>query len=184
MKKIVCFCLIVTSLSFGQNKKEDISFNEIKGNLLLAPIGALELTYENDFSEHQGIGISAFFRFSDVDIHTKFSLTPYYRYYFGKNVAKGFFVESFAMYNQYKPYDKYIFTNNEPFFIGQMKESQMENDFALGLGMGSKWLAGDNFIIEINAGFGLNLFNDYSTSSTLYGEKYVGRLGIILGQRF
>lgn len=184
MKKIVCFCLISMCIGFAQDKKDNISFNEIKGNLLLAPAGIIELTYENDFSEHQGFGLAAFLKFSDVDFHTKFSLTPYYRYYFGKKYAKGFFAESFVMYNQYKPNDKYIFTNNDFFYTFQKKESEIESDLAFGLGMGSKWLIDDDFIVELNAGVGLNLFNEYSKSSTLFGEKYVGRLGIILGYRF
>jgi Protein of unknown function (DUF3575) len=180
MKKALFFCIVLVSLGFSQDKKESDDFNEIKGNVLIAPLGMIEVVYEKDFSEHQGFGIAAFFRFSDVDLHTKFSLTPYYRYYFGKESAKGFFAEGFAMYNQYQPNDKLIFTG----FVIQMKESPVQNDLAFGLGMGSKWLIGGDFILEINAGFGLNLFNENSRKSTLLGERYVPRLGISLGQRF
>ena len=50
-------------------------------------------------------------------------------------------------------------------------------DFALGFGVGSKWIHKKGFVFEINAGIGRNLFSDNS-------PKIVGRGGITLGYRF
>jgi hypothetical protein len=50
-------------------------------------------------------------------------------------------------------------------------------DFALGFGLGSKWIHRKGFVFEINAGIGRNLFSDYS-------PEVVGRGGITLGYRF
>jgi hypothetical protein len=50
-------------------------------------------------------------------------------------------------------------------------------DFALGFGLGSKWVHKRGFVFEINAGIGRNLFSNNS-------PEVVGRGGISLGYRF
>ena len=52
-------------------------------------------------------------------------------------------------------------------------------DFALGFGLGAKWVTKKGFIFEINGGVGRNLFNSSDTDFEI-----VGRGGITLGYRF
>jgi hypothetical protein len=50
-------------------------------------------------------------------------------------------------------------------------------DFALGFGLGSKWIHKRGFVFEIGAGIGRNLISSNSL-------EVVGRGGITLGYRF
>ena len=175
MKKLfVLICLTSSLFGFSQEKETvDFKRNELKGNALLLVIGAGEFTYERLLSEESGVGVSLFFNYDD-QFYTKFSLTPFYRFYFSKKPAAGFFVEGFGMLNSY---DSYVYNNNsyDPY------NSNIENrtDFALGFGLGSKWITKKGFLFEINAGVGRNLFNSNDTDNEI-----VGRGGITLGYRF
>jgi hypothetical protein len=176
MKKLfILLCL--TSFLSGFSQEEitiAVKKNELKGNALFLVLGAGEITYERIFNEDSGFGISLFF-VKEEDFDTQFSLTPYYRAYFGKKQAAGFFAEGFGMlnsgnagtYSQYNPASQNYDT---------VKGKQF-TDFALGFGLGSKWVHKKGFVFEINAGIGRNLFNNNSPEVT-------GRGGITLGYRF
>ena len=178
MKKLfILMCL--SSFLFGYSQeKETVDFkrNELKGNALLLVIGAGEFTYERLLSEESGVGVSLFFNYDD-QFYTKFSLTPFYRFYFSKKPAAGFFVEGFGMMNSY---DSYVYNNNS-YDPSMPYNSNIEDrtDFALGFGLGSKWINKKGFLFEINAGVGRNLFNSNDTDNEI-----VGRGGITLGYRF
>lgn len=178
MKKLfVLICLTSSLFGFSQEKETiDFKRNELKGNALLLVIGAGEFTYERLLNEESGVGVSLFFNYDD-QFYTKFSLTPFYRFYFSKKPAAGFFVEGFGMLNSY---DSYVYDNNssDPY---SSYNSNIENrtDFALGFGLGSKWINKKGFLFEINAGVGRNLFNSNDTDNEI-----VGRGGITLGYRF
>jgi hypothetical protein len=173
MKKLfVLLCLSIFSFGYSQ-EKIDFPKNEIKGNALFLVAGALEVTYERILNEESGVGVSLFVPY-DNDIDVNFSLTPYYRFYFGKKPAAGFFVEGFGMLNSY---DDTIYTgqNNN----NSTHKDVTRTDFALGFGLGAKWITQKGFVFEINSGVGRNLFN---SSDTDY--EIVGRGGITLGYRF
>ena len=175
MKKLVLLLFLV-SFSFGYSQeKEQVDFkkNEIKGNALFLVAGALEVTYEHLLNEESGIGVSLFVPY-DNSINTNFSLSPFYRFYFGKKPAAGFFVEGFGMLNSYTQQASTgsFFTN----YIGPEKDV---TDFALGFGLGAKWITNKGFIFEINGGVGRNLINSNDKDFEI-----VGRGGITLGYRF
>ena len=74
-------------------------------------MGTFEATYERILNEKSSLGISTLYVFnnenSNEDIN--FMLSPYYRRYFGKKTASGFFVEGFGMLSSIdgkKIYDK------------------------------------------------------------------------------
>ncbi len=175
MKKIVlALCIIATTFGYGQEKEQDsFAKNEIKGNAIMLVAGALEGTYERLLNEESGVGVSLFVSY-DESINTKFSLTPYYRFYFGKKPAAGFFVEGFGMLDSYtQP------ASESDWFTNYEGPEKNVTDFALGFGLGSKWVTKKGFVFEINGGIGRNLFN---SSDTDY--EIVGRGGITLGYRF
>ncbi|MFV8345663.1 DUF3575 domain-containing protein [Flavobacterium sp. ZB4P13] len=177
MKKLfVIMCLSSFLFGFSQEKETtDFKKNELKGNALMLVAGAVEFTYERLLNEESGAGVSLFFSY-DEDVYTKFSLTPYYRFYFGKKPAAGFFAEGFGMLNTYQG-ETYYYNNGMSTTI---KEEQI-TDFALGFGLGGKWVTKKGFVFELNAGVGRNLFNEKSND---YDQKIVGRGGITLGYRF
>src|SRR3970282_1362359 len=176
MKKLFVLMCLASFLSGFSQEKETIDFkkNELKGNVLFLVLGAGEITYERLINEDSGLGVSLFF-VKEQDFDTQFSLTPYYRSYFGKKTAAGFFVEGFGMINSGNTgsYSQYDSVNQNYYTV----EGKNFTDVALGFGLGAKWKQKRGFIFEINAGIGRNLFNSDS-------PEVVGRGGITLCYRF
>lgn len=172
MKKIIFLLCLTSFLSAYSQENETTVFkkNELKGNALFLVAGAFEGTYERLLSEESGIGVSLFVSYDD-DISENFSVTPYYRFYFGKKPAAGFFVEGFGMLNST---DTAIYTGEYNYY-----SEITTTDFALGFGLGAKWITAKGFVFEINGGAGRNLFNSDESD-----YEIVGRGGITLGYRF
>jgi hypothetical protein len=165
--------LFVLNLGFSQDKeKVDFPKNEIKGNALFLVAGAIEVTYERLLNEESGAGVSLFVPYTS-NIDTKFSLSPYYRFYFGQKPAAGFFAEGFGML------DSYTQQAGGALFSNYSGPEKNVTDFALGFGLGGKWVTKKGFIFEINGGVGRNLFNSSDTD-----HQAVGRGGVTLGYRF
>jgi hypothetical protein len=176
MKKLlVLLCLSAFTFGYSQEKTTvDFPKNEIKGNALFLVAGAVEVTYERLLNEESGIGVSLFVPYVN-DVSQNFNLTPFYRFYFGKKPAAGFFVEGFGMLNSYSEnYDMY----DSNFNVVKI-DGENTTDFALGFGLGGKWVTKRGFVFEINGGVGRNLFNSNDAD-----YEIVGRGGITLGYRF
>jgi hypothetical protein len=175
MKKIFILLLCIAGLNASAQEETRLDFkkNEFKGNALFLVLGTLELTYERLINEESGVGISVHVPFTnESDIN--FSVTPYYRFYFGKKPAAGFFVEGFGMLNQV---EDSIYDYNSNF---EDKEKTI-TDLAFGLGLGGKWITKRGVLFEINAGLGRNLFNEYNDNRDY---EFIGRGGITVGYRF
>jgi len=172
MKKVLLLLILGFSISGIAQETEVVSFkkNEMKINAAFLVAGALEVSYERILNEESAFGASLFLAIDD-DIDTKLMFTPYYRYYFGKKPAAGFYAEGFGMLNNYESY-KYNTVGNE-------SRTTNRTDFALGFGIGGKWITKKGFIFEINGGVGRNLFNSTDTD-----YEIVGRGGITFGYRF
>jgi hypothetical protein len=181
MKKtllVLLVSLLLSYSSFSQESKQDNAtdqnFNELKLNGLFLVLGAFDVTYERTINEESAFGINVFLPFdNDISDDINYYISPYYRFYFGNKYAAGFFVEGFGMLNST---NDYIYSSDDFNF-----DSQKENitDFALGIGLGGKWLTKSGFIGELNAGVGRNLFNN-----DRYDYEIVGKIGVTLGYRF
>lgn len=168
--------LFCYATSFSQNETEPSTstqnFNELKLNGLYLVLGAFDVTYERTINEESAFGLNVFLPFDDdVNDDINYYISPYYRFYFGNKYAAGFFVEGFGMLNS---------TNEYNYLIGS-NTSRKENitDFALGIGLGGKWITKSGFIGELNLGFGRNLFNN-----DRYDYEIIGKVGITIGYRF
>lgn len=190
MKKIILFfTLTVFTIGYSQEnvattfKEEAPTFskNELKGNALFLIIGAVEITYERIINGDSGAGLTFFVAYDENNFNMKYSVTPYYRFYFGKKPAAGFFVGGFAMYNQFEDYcsncDYYYDENFDPIYRNNREE--VSNNFALGISVGAKWVIKNGFILEINSGIGRNLYRSNDDAPDIIGNG-----GIILGYRF
>ena len=177
MKKLFTLLFLSSFLSGFSQEKETTDFkrNELKVNALMLVAGAFEFTYERILNEESAVGISLFVPY-DNTIDTNFSLSPYYRFYFGKKPAAGFFAEGFGMLNNYD-YSNYISNNGST----PIYDEGSATDFALGFGLGGKWITKKGFVFEINSGVGRNLFNSTSKDSEI---QNVGRGRISLSYRF
>ncbi len=182
MKKIILVAFLSISI-FGINAqetepiKEAQKQNEIKINGLYLVLGAVEVTYEHLLNEESGVGISVFLPFDDeVNDDINYYISPYYRFYFGKKYAAGFFVEGFGMLNSYK--DNTIFFNDQ-FDVVSTNDENI-TDFALGIGVGGKWITNRGMFAEVNFGVGRNLFNDRDFDD----YEVIGKASISIGIRF
>jgi len=174
MKKILVVLVFAVGFSTFAQEKDSLVFkrNEIKGNALLLVAGVFEATYERLVNDESGFGISANVALTN-EADLNFAITPYYRFYFGKKPAAGFFAEGFGMLNQY---DDIIYDVNN---INE--QGKTITDFAFGIGVGSKWISRRGVTFEINLGFGRNLFSEYNKDRNY---EFVPRGGITIGYRF
>jgi hypothetical protein len=148
--------------------------NEIKLNLITPLSGAVEVGFERYLNKKSSVGISALFVYD----HTKendmnYFVSPYYRYYFGKKYASGFFVEGFGMFTSID--GKKVYAADNVTFT----EGKDVYDLALGAGFGWKVVTRKGFVFEANVGYGRLVFNADKTD-----HNQVLKLGLSIGYRF
>ncbi len=148
--------------------------NEIKLNLISPLSGAAEVGFERYLNKKSSLGISAFVVYDNTkEKDMNYFISPYYRYYFGKKYASGFFVEGFGMFTSIdgkKIYaaDNITFTENKDVY-----------DLALGAGLGWKLVTKKGLVFEANAAYGKLMFNANKTD-----HDQVIKLGLSIGYRF
>lgn len=156
----------------SQNYKK----NEVKFNVLLPLEGTFEATYERNLNNKSSIGVTGLYVFNNKNSNedTNYMIIQYYRRYFGKKYASGFFAEGFGMLSSIDGKKIYDTNDNLTFTKGADVI-----DYSIGVGLGSKWVTRGGLIFEINAGYGKLLFNADKTDHTI-----VVRFGLQLGYRF
>lgn len=175
------YLLIIIFFAFysvnAQNENaENEKKNELKLNVVIPLVGsAFEGTYERNLNSKSSIGVTGLYVFNDnKNEDMNYFVSPYYRRYFGKKFASGFFAEGFGMLSSID--GKKIYTSED-------HSVYIENpdviDFSLGVGLGSKWVTKSGIIFEVNAGYGKLLFNADKTDHTI-----VARFGFHVGYRF
>ena len=182
MKKSILFSLFVVIFTLhikAQEQKENElqTRNEIKLNAFnLIAFTFVDISYEALLNEESSLGVALLFNIGNEDeildeIRT-FSITPFYRQYFSKQYAEGFFVEGFGMINSGNQNDYY-----EDFELTIRSEGKY-TDFALGISVGGKFVTPRGFVVEIYTGLGRNLLGSE------FAPDIVSRGGISLGYRF
>ena len=83
-------------------------------------------------------------------------------------------MEGFAMLNSVK--EETFLDNGNPMIV-----EDNVTDFALGIGLGGKFMTKRGLVGEVNLGLGRNLFNGSDNES---GNDVVGKLGVSIGYRF
>ncbi|MDY0932638.1 DUF3575 domain-containing protein [Chryseobacterium sp. CFBP8996] len=171
---LFAFCSIKTQAQSETDANSYQKNNEIKLNLISPLMGAFEVSYERFLNKNSSLGISAFkvYEHSTND-DMNYYISPYYRYYFGKKYASGFFAEGFGMFTSIdgkKIYsaDRLTFTENKDVY-----------DLALGAGLGWKLVTKKGFVFEANAAYGRLVFNADKTD-----HDQVIKLGLSVGYRF
>jgi hypothetical protein len=142
--------------------------------------GALNVNYERILNSESGAGATLTLS-NGKDTNTTFALSPYYRFYFGKKPAAGFFFEGFAMLSSFKAefYNPEKPSSNN--FFSNVNDSKKITDLAIGFGLGAKWMTNGGVVFELSAGAGRNLLNDYSNYT---GNKIVAKGALSIGYRF
>jgi hypothetical protein len=181
---VVMLLLLITLASSAQeqypqdiNKKHELKLNAFS----LIVFSSLDISYERLLNKDSSFGVGVFYNFNSIDndlyYPKKFSITPYYRWFFTETrFARGFFVEGFGMLNTYE---------DEQYFWGSAKQTEQETSFALGISVGGKFIIKSGFTAEVYAGIGRNLFNNNSVDDSIdLGNDIITRGGISLGYRF
>ena len=133
---VLAFVCITINPLFAQDDSDLVDGkDEVKVNAFnLIAFKYLDGSYEHLIDEESSVGISALISLADdydaFDLLRDYSITPYYRRYFSKGYAKGFFVEGFGMLNSsstgnYLSYDE---TTQEDVY-----DTKKYTDFALGV---------------------------------------------------
>jgi hypothetical protein len=183
MKKIMFAAILsIASLSISAQQEDlpenTLGDNELKINVTnLLIFKWLDVGYEKILNEESSVGVGLLFALDNdddisLDEYRTFSLTPYYRHFFGKKYAQGFFVEGFGMVHSGK--DEFYTPNNGG--SGTYNE-ETYTDFAVGVSVGTKIVSKRGFVAEIYAGIGRDLFGNSDI-------EIVSRGGISLGYRF
>ena len=193
MKKITLLLLLtLLSLHFTAQEKEGTKQSkypenvekkyELKLNAFnLIAFAAIDISYERLINANSSYGVSVFYNFSDyannyITLPKKFSITPYYRWFFSENkYARGFFIEGFGMLNTYQDF----------YYTYNYNSYETQTSFALGISVGGKFVIKEGFTAEVLAGVGRNLIKGESLESYQdFQNEVIGRFGISLGYRF
>lgn len=145
--------------------------NELKINLLYGVLGIAEITYERVIGDDQAVGASVVIGLDD-DTNYNFSFLPYYRMYFGKKQAAGFFIEGNAGLLNYQE-DSFYYSGDAGYF-GMTYNNK--TSFGAGLAVGGKFLNKNGLFGEVYTGVGRVFASRY--------EEVYPRMGITLGKRF
>lgn len=181
MKKLFLTSVLIFGMMSIKAQTDDSS--ERKNEIILSPIEliaapALNISYERLLNENSGVGINALIDL-DGDSDNSFSqFSPYYRMYFGRNYASGFFIEGFVPVTTtkdkiYYP-DSGLYSNNTRTTIGA------------GIGFGGKWIVKKNIVFEASVGIARR-FGSTKITAGIYDEepsKITGKGMLGVGYRF
>lgn len=149
----------------------DIAKNEVGVNVLnVLLFGALDVSYERLLSNHSSLAFEMFSKVfnknegEDVDLSKAyakdFSLTTKFKYFLDEEkAARGLYAEAFGMFSNGMNERKV--TRQNP-TTGATEEVEVDlefTDFALGIGVGGKFVSKQGFLIDVSFGLGRNLFH-------------------------
>ncbi|UOE38231.1 MULTISPECIES: hypothetical protein [Chryseobacterium group] len=183
MKKILLGLFLTAGLCSAQTK--DISENQRKNDIvadpvLLVAIPLANVSYERLISENKGIGVNAMVHLDrKEDRFTQFS--AYYRMYFGKKYASGFFLEGFipVTTNSYDDYH-YQYDNITGFYTSTHVTKNNLTTVGVGFGVGGKWVLRNNLVIEASGG----IARRFGDRSNYHFEEVTGKIMGGVGYRF
>lgn len=184
MKKTILLFSLTALCFVAKAQTAETPTSERKNDIMISPIELiasplLNISYERLLSATSGVGINGMFYLGnkDDDADGFSQISPYYRMYFGKKYAGGFFVEGFvpitSTTTRYYSYDYYGY--NSPSYSDKKRTT-----VGIGVGFGGKWITRNNIIFEANVGIGRR-FGD----SDKYDDSYLTGKGMLgIGYRF
>jgi len=154
--------LLLSIAAFSQETNDpELAKNELKVNAAYLLGGFPEFSYSRILNDESTVGISIAFSI-DSDIYYNYFVTPYYRFYFGKKRAGGFFIEG-----------------NTSLFSEESVIGTDEIGFGAGFSLGGKLISkSKKWTGELLLGVGRNFVN------TDVLEGAYPRFGVSVGRRF
>lgn len=185
MKKLfftLTFFSIITLFAQTDDLQNDRK-NELHVNVFYPIVfKSLEVDYERIINEDSSYGVSVLYaNYENLKKH--YMLSPYYRKYFSKGNAKGFYMDTFLSLNggvsENYNYD-YIFDDqSQTGYYVEYKDKNKFTDVAFGLSAGVKFLSSDHFVGILHMSVARNLFAKDGTNYDI-----IGKGGISVGYRF
>jgi hypothetical protein len=176
---VLLFSIFTVKAQNNNNNIENLyeKKNEVKLNVTSILFGAPEVSYERNLNKKSSLGISFLTVFDNENPNEdlNYFITPYYRRYFGKKYASGFFGEGFGTLSSIDGIKIFDLNGN------LTSEKTAVTDFSLGLGLGGKWVTKSGFTFETSLSYGFLLFNGDKTDGQ---HSIVARFGFHLGYRF
>ena len=162
-----------------ENRKNEVMLSPIE--LIAYPL--LNLSYERLINQNSGVGINGMFLLKDdknLDDQGFSQVSPYYRMYFGKKYASGFFVEGFVPITTTKDHVSQ-YTQQQPYYY--VKEVT-RTTFGVGIGFGGKWITRNNILFEVSGGIARR-FGDKKSDIQNYNPSDLTGKGLLgIGYRF
>lgn len=182
MKQLLLIASLVFAVTLHAQEENSV---ERQNDMMISPIEliagpALNVSYERLLNKDSGIGINVMMlldKGEDGD-GIQSQISPYYRMYFGKKYASGFFVEGFipiTMSNDeiYVPY------TSSGSFVSTYKYEK-NTTIGAGIGFGGKWVARRNIIFEVSMG----IARRFGMSSEYDDTPITGKGMLGIGYRF
>lgn len=148
----------------GSPKSSLYRKNELRLNTIFLLFKGMELGYERILNDDVSLGISSLLFVYDSEVDAlNFHVSPYTRYYFGKNPSSGFFIEGFTSI-----FNKTYMKNNEV---------KKRTSGALGLSIGNKWVKRSGLSLELSFGVGREPRSIHSSDESPFipkGEFSIG----------
>lgn len=164
---VLFFPLQAVSQKMNNNKTGIPKKNELRVNLFTGLLGLPELNYERLLNDNSGLGLAVSVAVEDKELMaTRALILPYYRMYFGKGYASGFFIEG----------NMGVSLEKQPKWYWPAYQYKSGTFFGLGSAVGVKLQSRNNLIGEVYLGAG-----------RLFGDSYDGaylRMGVCLGGRW
>lgn len=172
MKNTVLILLVLSGYVLQAQAYPTFNDNqELKFNIgLFLATTTIDASYEYYLTEDTSFGGTVYFDNDATDYNGNFGIGPNFRAYFGYAPRSGFFAEAFGLY--YTGEDDSTSDN-----LGARNNDY--NTFALGLGLGNKWVTrSQKFTMEFSGGFGRNI------NPANFQDTFVYRVGLSVGFRF
>tara|TARA_A100001035_G_scaffold162217_1_gene128302 strand:+ start:659 stop:1285 length:627 start_codon:yes stop_codon:yes gene_type:complete len=175
------------------NLFDQLGTNEIKLDLIdIIAYPAFDINYEKIKNPYNSFGASLFINFSseqNSDWVDKFSLTPYYRFYFFNKKdfgGAGFFAEVFSKFSSGRTEYNIYYEVQPSGFSRWESETINQFDIALGASIGQKWVNKMGWTFEVNFGVGRFITNNQNEDYNGYYSRPEATLkgGLSLGKRF
>lgn len=177
--------LLIASLVFAVSAQAQEDASERQNDIMISPIEliagpALNISYERLLNKDSGIGVNVAVLLDNNDEGDglQSQISPYYRMYFGKKYASGFFVEGFIP----------ITMSNDSVYIPYMGSGYYSSTYkyeknttiGAGIGFGGKWVARRNIVFEASMG----IARRFGMSSEYEDTPITGKGMLGIGYRF
>ena len=177
----------------SSNLFDQLGTSEIKLDLIdLIAYPAFDITYEKIKNPYTSFGASLFINFSseqNSDWVDKFSLTPFYRFYFFNKKdygGAGFFAEVFSKFSSGRTEYNIYYEDQPSGFSRWESETTNQFDIALGASIGQKWVNKMGWTFEVNFGVGRFITNNQNEDYNGYYSRSEATVkgGLSIGKRF